>query len=373
MIFSRQNWKQFFKKYDFSFLAITMAIFLVGILNLYSATHSSPSDTLNNLYKTQLMWYGVGILIAVSLSFIRPKHFFRWAYFSYGLLIFFLVIVLFLGKVGMGAQRWLALGPIRFQPSEFAKIAVILALSRWFSRYKPHLPIGIKEFIFPFFMAFFPCVLTILQPDLGTGLLIILIFGIMVFYRKLEAKIIIILSVIAVVAGLLMYNFGLREYQRKRIVNFINPEADIRGTGYNAVQSKIAIGSGKLFGKGFRKSSQGSLNYLPENHTDFVFAVFNEEHGFFGSLVLISLYLILFLRFIWLTQNATKVFHSLLSIGLLSLFFLHTIINMSMVMGLMPIVGIPLPLMSYGGSSLVTFSVCCGMATSISNSRTMFS
>ena len=162
-----------------------------------------------------------------------------------------------------------------------------------------------------------------------------------------------------------MYNFGLREYQKKRIITFLDPEFDAKGSGYNAIQSKIAIGSGQFFGKGFRQSSQGALNYLPENHTDFIFAIFNEEHGFVGSVFLIALYLALFYRLLWLASNVNKMFDSMVVVGVLGIFF-------CMVSGLMPIVGIPLPLLSYGGSNLLTFGICCGVVTSISNARNLF-
>mgnify|MGYP000571925408 FL=1 len=169
-----------------------------------------------------------------------------------------------------------------------------------------------------------------------------------------------------------MYNFGLKEYQRKRIRTFINPYEDAKGSGYNAIQSQIAIGSGRFFGKGFKNSSQASLNYLPENHTDFVFSIFNEEHGLFGSIVLIALYSVLMLRFIWLSGSVLRIYDSIMAIGVMSIFFWHTFINMCMVMGLMPIVGLPLPFMSYGGSSMLTFGICIGLATSLSNSRNIF-
>jgi rod shape determining protein RodA len=183
---------------------------------------------------------------------------------------------------------------------------------------------------------------------------------------------------ISVVGGLIgafapvMWFFLMKDYQKHRVLTFLNPESDPLGSGYHIIQSKIAIGSGKFWGKGFLKSSQASLNYLPENHTDFVFSIFNEEHGFIGSLILISLYLILFFRFIWLAQSVPRMFDSIVAIGVMALFFWHTFINMGMVMGLMPIVGLPLPMMSYGGSSLVTFGICAGMATSISNARNLF-
>lgn len=357
------------KKYDFSFFGASCAIFFIGIINLYSATHTSP----NVAYaKTQLIYFiGVSIF-ALAVSFIQTKNFFRYSYFIYFFNIFLLVLVLILGKQGMGAQRWLVLGPVRIQPSELMKISVILALGRWFTRRNPHGELGFKEMIMPAIIAFFPAVLIIVEPDLGTGLLIILIFAMIAFYRKLKWKTILMFVIIALMSGTVMYKYGLKEYQRKRIITFVNPGADAKGSGYNAIQSKIAIGSGEFLGKGFKKSTQASLQYLPENHTDFIFSIFNEEHGFFGSLVLISLYVVLFYRFIWLAQAVTRIFDSIVVIGLMSIFFWHTFINMGMVMGLMPIVGLPLPFLSYGGSSLLTFMICCGIATSISNSRNFF-
>lgn len=358
------------RKYDFTFFGASTAIFLIGVINLYSATHALES--MSDLYKVQIVWFLISIAVGVGISFIRSKNFYRFTYTIYFINIFLLILVLFLGHKGMGAQRWLIFGPIRFQPAELMKIAVILALGRWYAKYCPEREVGLKELVVPATLAFIPAVLIILEPDLGTGLLVILIFLTISFYRKLKWKTILIVGIIGLLAGTVMYKFGLKTYQQKRILTFLNPDADTRGSGYNAIQSKIAIGSGQFFGKGFKKSSQASLNYLPENHTDFVFSIFNEEHGFFGSLVLISLYLLLLLRFIWLACSVTRVFDSIIVIGLMSVFFWHTFINMGMVMGLMPIVGLPLPFMSYGGTSLVTFSICCGMATSISNSRNLF-
>ncbi|MEX1098867.1 MAG: FtsW/RodA/SpoVE family cell cycle protein, partial [Bacteriovoracaceae bacterium] len=224
----------------------------------------------------------------------------------------------------------------------------------------------------PFLITIVPTILIVIQPDLGTGLLLLLIFLVVSFYKRLRWKSIGVLLLLSVISGSAMYKFGLKDYQRKRIVTFIDPYADAKGSGYNAIQSEIAIGSGRWFGKGFKKSSQASLNYLPENHTDFVFSIYNEEHGFFGSVVLISLYIILLMRFIWLAGSSLRFFDAVLAIGLMSVFFWHTFVNMSMVMGLMPIVGLPLPFMSYGGSSILTFGICIGLVTSISNSRNLF-
>lgn len=358
------------KKYDFSFFGISSAIFLIGVLNLHSATHATDSQS--SLYLTQLGWFGISILVGLLVSFISPKNIYRYAWFIYLVFVVLLVLVLVMGDIGMGARRWIQFGSIRFQPSELAKVAAVLGLARWFAKNDPEREMGFKQLIVPAIIAMIPTLLIVLEPDLGTGLLVMFTFITICFYRKLRWRTIGILAILGVVSGVLMFNFGLKDYQKKRVTNFVNPEADVRGSGYNAIQSKIAIGSGQFFGKGFKKSSQASLNYLPENHTDFVFSIFNEEHGFFGSLFLIALYAILLFRFIWLASSVPRMFDSIMAIGLMSIVFWHTFINMGMVMGLLPIVGLPLPFMSYGGSSLLTFGICCGLATSFSNARNLF-
>ncbi len=363
---------QFLKRYDFSFIGSMCAIFLVGVLNLYSATHSQSHEGLDSLYKSQIVWFFLAVGVAIAISFLNPKTFERFSYVAYIGTLFLVFLVMLMGKVGMGAQRWLVIGPIRMQPSEFMKMGLVLAMARYFSKVTPERPIGFKELILPGIIVMVPAVMVILQPDLGTGMMLLFIFSMMIFYKRLKWKTIGKLGVVALVSGVLMYNFGLREYQKKRIHTFIDPYEDAKGSGYNAIQSEIAIGSGRLFGKGFKNSSQASLNYLPENHTDFVFAIFNEEHGFFGSVFLIILYLVFFMRMVWLATSVQRFYDSVLVIGIMSIFFWHAFINMAMVSGLLPIVGIPLPLMSYGGSSMLTFGVGVGMATSISNSRNFF-
>ncbi len=368
-----ENIKAILKRYDYSFMVGMMAIFLIGVLNLYSATHNHSSMRMQNLYQSQMMWFGVATLVGLIISLtISSKNMLRYSYLIYALNLFLLVLVLILGKKGMGAQRWLVFGGVRFQPSETMKIALVLCLSRFFTHHYSDVAIGLKELIIPGILTMLPAGLIMLQPDLGTGLLLVLIFCVIAFYKMLKFKTILILGVLATISGLLMYNFGLKTYQKKRIEIFLNPGADAKGSGYNSIQSKIAIGSGQLGGKGYLKSSQASLNFLPENHTDFVFSIYNEEHGFFGSILLIALYIILFMRHLWLSQNALLFYESILVIGLMSIFFWHTFINMCMVMGLMPVVGLPLPFMSYGGSSLLTFGICIGLVTSVSNSRNIF-
>lgn len=366
------NFREELKRYDYSFFGICSAIFIIGILNLYSATHSQGIGPEEGLYKTQLIWFVLSWIIGIVVSFIQPKNFFRLAYPGYLISVVLLIMVLVVGHSALGGQRWIGFGPLKFQPSEITKIAMVLVLSRWYSKASPEQEIGFRELIIPFIMTFIPAIMIIIQPDLGTGMLVMIIFFIITFYRKLKWKTITIIAIFGMIGATVVYNFGLREYQKKRITTFIDPEFDAKGSGYNAIQSKIAIGSGQFFGKGFRRSSQGALNYLPENHTDFIFAIFNEEHGFVGSVFLIALYLALFYRLLWLASNVNKIFDSVVVVGVLAIFFAHTMINMSMVSGLMPIVGVPLPLMSYGGSNLLTFGICCGIVTSISNARNLF-
>ena len=366
------NFREELKRYDYSFFGICTAIFIIGILNLYSATHSHGVGPEQGIYKAQIMWFCLAWIIGIAVSFIQPKNFYRMAYPSYFICVILLIMVLFVGHSALGGQRWIGIGGFKFQPSELVKMSVVLVLARWYAKASPEQETGFKELIIPFLITFVPAIMVIIQPDLGTGTLTLLIFFMISFYRKLKWKTIVVIGAIGLVAGTVMYNFGLREYQKKRIITFLDPEFDAKGSGYNAIQSKIAIGSGQFFGKGFQQSSQGALNYLPENHTDFIFAIFNEEHGFVGSVFLIALYLALFYRLLWLASNVNKMFDSIVVVGVLGIFFWHTIVNMSMVSGLMPIVGIPLPLLSYGGSNLLTFGICCGVVTSISNARNLF-
>lgn len=363
---------QFLKRYDFSYFGNMTAIFLLGILNLYSATHGQTAEGLDSLYKSQIMWFFLSVFLGLGVSFLNPKTLERFSYVGYLGTLFLVFLVLLMGKVGMGAQRWLIIGPIRMQPSEFMKLGLVFAMARYFTKFYPERRLGFKELIVPGIITMIPTVMVIIQPDLGTGMLLLFIFSTIIFYKRLRWKTIMTLGLVAMVSGVLMYNFGLKEYQRKRIHTFIDPYEDAKGSGYNAIQSEIAIGSGRLAGKGFMNSSQASLNYLPENHTDFVFAIFNEEHGLIGSVILVTLYLILFMRLLSLASSVQRFYDSILVVGVMSIFFWHSFINMAMVSGLLPIVGIPLPLMSYGGSSMLTFGVGIGIVTSISNSRNFF-
>jgi rod shape determining protein RodA len=366
------NFFNLFKKYDFSFFTAMSIIFLIGLANLYSATSNSTDSAISGLYKTQLFWFGFSLVLSVSVSFIRPKNFYRFSWTLYLVNMVLLILVLVIGVKVMGAKRWIHLGFFRAQPSEFMKLAMCLILARLFSREDYIKGLNLRGLVAPAILAMVPALLIVMEPDLGTGLVLVFIFALVTFYVGLQWKIILILLAMGGLGGVGLYHFGLKDYQKKRINAFLDPELEPKGFGYNANQSKIAIGSGKIFGKGFQNSSQASLNYLPENHSDFVFSIYNEEHGLFGSIILIGLYIFMLFRFMWLASAVNNSFDSVLVVGIMSIFFCHTIVNMAMVTGLMPIVGIPLPLMSYGGSNLLILGISCGIATSISNSRTIF-
>lgn len=361
--------KDFLKNYDFSFFIGMFALFTFGVFNLYSATFGQETG---DLFRSQIFWFSISVIIGFFISLIHPKSFFEFAYPIYFLNCLALLFVLILGKVGMGAQRWLVIGPLRIQPSEFMKISLVFALAKWFSNNSSVENLGIKDLVIPFLISFIPATLIFLQPDLGTGGILILIFSVIAYYKKLEWRSIFKLLGVGVFCGILMFQFALKDYQKRRITTFLNPYQDAKGSGYNAIQSEIAIGSGRIVGKGYKNSSQASLNFLPENHTDFVFSIFSEEHGLIGVILLLGIYLIIMLRFLWLAKYVPDMFQSVMTVGLMAIFFWHTFVNIGMVSGILPIVGLPLPLMSYGGSSLLTFGIAFGMATSMSNARSIF-
>lgn len=357
-----------FKRFDTSYIFLMIVISLCGILCLHSATYLKES----NIVLMQFFWLMLSIGIALIVSIIPIQILYKLSYATYFVTIIMVVVVLFLGKIGMGAQRWLVLGPLRVQPSELMKIGLIFGLSRFFYDYEPHKSMNLKTFFFSLVITAVPAVLVILQPDLGTAGLLFFIYFFYVIYKRLSLQTMVILSFLTTVSLFFFYAFGLKEYQKKRIIHFLAPMEDVRGAGYNAYQSKIAIGSGKIIGKGFKKSTQASLEFLPENHTDFIFALFNEEQGFIGSCILLGLFLFLIVKALMLSIRVSKYYHSLLAIGIAAFLFWHVVINVSMCTGIFPVVGIPLPFFSYGGSNLLTFGIAFGLITNISKDKTLF-
>lgn len=344
-------------------LAITVLIILItsiGFMMLYSAADGSFTPWTMK----QIIRFITGFLLMVGISFINVRVWLNQAYIIYVASFFLLACVEILGFVGMGAQRWVDLYVFQLQPSEIMKISLVLALARYFHLQEEEKIYALKTLLTPLFLLLLPTLLVLRQPDLGTAIILLLV-GATLFFAA-GVRLWVFGFAISVCAGALPFFWSfLRAYQKKRILIFLDPEMDPLGAGYHILQSKIALGSGGLYGKGFMAGTQSHLNFLPEKQTDFIFTMFCEELGFFGGVFLIFLYaLILFFSY-RIILKTRYIFTHLLSIGVTTTFFLHVLINVAMVMGLLPVVGVPLPLVSYGGTSMLTLLIGFGLLFSV--------
>ncbi len=356
--------------FDWVLLLIVVALAGVGIFNLYSATLSWGAMSAP-LYLKQGLWLLGGVLIALFICLFDYRHLEYFALHFYVLSIGMLVFVLTLGHTSMGATRWINLGFFNLQPSEVIKLAVVLVLARIFSRTVTLQGYGFFELWLPAFLILLPVGLILKQPDLGTALMVIFIAGSMLLFAGVRRKTMLALFIIGLIAVSAGW-FGLHDYQRARVMTFLNPEADPLGSGYHIIQSKIAVGSGGLVGKGFAQGSQSQLSFLPERHTDFAFSVFAEEWGFVGCLVLLTCYLFMIAWGLYIARQASDRFGMFLALGVTAMTFWHIVVNLGMVIGLLPVVGVPLPLFSYGGTSMVTTMIGVGLLMNVSMRRFMF-
>lgn len=349
-------------------LLITFLLLVAfSLLNLYSASRNVPG----NIFEKQLLMYvmGIGIITIVILFDYR-----LWSQFGYYFYIFtslLLITVLLAGKVSSGAQRWLSIGGLVFQPSELAKLSVLVALAKYFETREERDGFSLKELLVPLIMIGIPAGLIVLQPDLGTAVHIVLFGSALLIFVGIRLSTLLFLGGLGVVLMPVGW-FFLKDYQRARILSFLNPKLDPLGTGYHVIQSKIAVGSGGLFGKGFLKGTQTQLRFLPEQHTDFVFATLSEEWGFIGAGITIILLLIFIYTCFEITSKAKDRFGYILSAGITLSLFIQIIINISMVIGLLPVVGIPLPMFSYGRSALLVFLVEVALLINIDIRRRIF-
>jgi rod shape determining protein RodA len=358
------------KKFNWNMILIQFVLYGIGIWNLMSAT--AVDDKSAGLFRTQLIWFGVGVIITAIILLLHYSLFSRMAYFIYFSNLILLVLVLLVGKASLGAKRWVGFGGFHIQPSEFMKISTVICLAKYFETDRNSGGYGLKELILPTLLVFLPAGLIMLQPDLGTAMIILLTYGSMMLFIKIKPKALLVLALIGVTALPIIYEFGLKPYQRQRIVSFIDPMSDPKGSGYNSIQSMIAVGSGRLVGKGYKKGTQSQLNFLPEHHTDFIFSVFSEEHGFVGCVILLTLYLIFLSNGLQIAYQSHDKFALLLVLGIMFIFFWHVFVNMGMVMGILPIVGVPLPFLSYGGSALITACLGVAIVTNVANKKFMF-
>ena len=396
-------------KFDYITFGLVLVLVLIGIVVIFSATQTITGDTSDLFYK-QILWVGLGLIILITMSFVPIQSLHRLAYILYGLSLLGLVLVIFIGKAGQGAERWLSFGFLRVQPSEFTKIATILAVSKLLSDKYADVN-RLKYFILGTGIILVPALLIVNQPDLGTSLvflaliipllfwaglnwfnifvivtpiltiiasfnywtflLLMLLISFILFYSRRKPIIIAAVFLLNISVGIVTpYLWGhLRPYQQQRIVTFINPEKDPKGSGYQIIQSQVAIGSGGISGKGYLNGSQTHLRFLPAQHTDFIFSVIGEEFGFLGSTTVLLFFTLLILRLIQLAALVRDQFESMIIIGILTIIFFHVVINIGMTIGMAPVTGLPLPFISYGGSFLLTNMLMIGIVISIARNK----
>jgi len=344
-----------------------MSLCAMGVINIYS-TGFSLSENQSPLYLKQLQWIVFGLFLMMITFLTDYRYIHQAAYVIYAISIASLIAVALFGHTANGAQRWISFGFFLFQPSELMKISVVIALARYFDDHKSNESYLLRELFVPFLLVLLPCVLILKQPDLGTALMIVLVAASMVLFIGMNWK-----SIGITVAGVLVllppaWHF-LKDYQKDRLLTFLSPESDPLGTGYHIIQSMIAIGSGGFLGKGFLKGSQTQLKFLPEQQTDFVFSVFAEEWGFIGGLVLMVIFTSLIIWGLRIALHSKDLLGTILAFGITALIAWQVIINMGMVLGVLPVVGIPLPFLSYGGSAIVSLLAAIGLLMNVSVRR----
>ena len=357
--------------FDWTLFGLTLGLTMLGILTIYSASYNITEGQAGNIAPRQFYWLIIGMVVMLGTVIVDYHLIDRLAYPIYGVLLLLLFLVLFLGSTGGGSQRWLNLGPFTLQPSEPAKLAIVMIMAKYLQYDVPLDGYRLRELWIPWLLVTPPVILTLMQPDLGTAVVLMLIFLSIILLGGLRLRSFLYL----VATGIIFLPIGwffLKSYQQKRIWTFLNPDLDPLGAGYHVIQSKIAIGSGKLLGKGYLAGTQNQLDFLPAQHTDFVFSVFAEEWGFLGCLILLGVYFVFIAYSLGVAARAKDRLGALLVLGMITIFFWQVVINVAMVTGILPVVGIPLPLLSYGGSSLVSTMAAIGIIMNVSIRRYMF-
>ncbi len=365
MIFIKFD-RRIFHYFDWVLLSFVLVVCAMGILNIYSTGFSAEGQT--PFYLKQMQWVVVGLIFMIFIVFVDYRVVAQYAYIIYGFILALLALVLFVGSSSHGAQRWIGGGFFTIQPSELMKVVIIIALARYFDNHKSNEPYKLRELFIPLLLVGVPFVLILKQPDLGTALMLMVIFISIVLFMGVDRKSLIF----TLISGLVLIPVGwffLKDYQRERLITFLNPERDPLGSGYHIIQSKIAIGSGEILGKGFLSGSQTQLKFLPEQQTDFVFSVFAEEWGFIGSMILIVLFAVIIFWGLKIALQARDLLGTIITFGITALIAWEVFINIGMVLGILPVVGIPLPFFSYGGSAMLSLMAAIGLLINVSARR----
>ncbi len=358
--------------FDWLLLGLTVLLVCAGLGNLASATHASAEDGMPPEMRRQLTALAIGtaaLIVAVIVDYRRMQ---RLAVPAYIVTVLLLLATLFFAPVIRGSQGWLVFGPLRIQPSELARIGLVLVLARWFARNPPGQIQMLRELWQPAALTAIPVGLIILQGDMGVALLTLLVAASFLAFVRVPVRAWLGVAAVGMVGLAGLWTYGLRDYQKGRILDLIDPGRDPLSSGYQVIQSTIAVGSGGLFGKGYMEGTQTQLRFLPTQHTDFVFSVLAEEWGLLGSFVVLGLFAALLLWGLVIARNSKDNFGALLAVGCVALLFWPAVINVAMVLGLAPVIGVPFPLFSYGGSALLANLATLGLLMNISMRRYMF-
>lgn len=358
------------RDFDLFLIILPVIIVLAGLVFLYSASHGMYESNGTNFALRQLVWLAVALAALIFVVNADFRRILDWSYLYYAVIAVILFLLLLLGGARMGAKRWFSIGWLAFQPSEFAKIILIMALAFYLGNNRYSLR-TIKGFITPFLLTGLLFLLVIKEPDLGSALILAAILFAILLTAEMPVKYMAGLIITGLLSAPILWNF-LKDYQRRRLLVFVNPNMDPLGAGYTIIQSKIAIGSGGLFGRGLMGGTQNQLNFLPESHTDFIFAVIGEEWGFAGALLMIFLFAFLINRVLSVAERTNDFYGKLIVMGVAGMLAFQVIVNIAMTIGLMPVVGIPLPFVSYGGSSLIMNFIAIGLVINIDMHRTLF-
>ncbi len=350
-----------FRDFDWLLLSLTLLICLLGITEIYSATLNTKFE---GIHVKQIYWVlaGVGLMFVVSL--LSYQMLLENIYWIYGGAVFSLVAVLIFGTKYLGAKRWINFHIFHFQPSEWVKLILILAMARYFAEYQDR-ELPFRELVKASLVVMVPMALVLKQPDLGTSLTYVPVALMALFLGGMRMKHGLTILLVFAVLVVPIWRYGLKPYQKERLTTFVAPEADAKGAGYQVLQSKIAVGSGGITGKGIAKGTQTQGQFLPVPHTDFIFAAWSEEHGFVGAFFVLLLYFLVLMRLIHNAQTAPDRAGTFLIMGVVAVLAFHVLVNVGMVVGFMPVTGIPLPLMSYGGSSVLFTFLALGMVMNV--------